>query len=328
MPANKRIAAILYADFGRDARADDQDVLRQAGEFARVLGAAGYSTPEVRLALDLGGAAARLREEAPHFVVNLVETVAGSDSLQYLGPALLDHLGLPYTGCKAEAVFLCANKVLAKRMLRSGAIGTPPWIPLLAARSGESPSDPPWIVKPVAEHASRGIEEDSVVKDPAVLRERASAPDAGRYYVEGFVEGREFNVSLLGGPRGVEVLPPAEIDFRGFAAGKPRIVGYRAKWDERSFEYRHTPRRFDFDRRDRGLLDELAVIARRSWDLLGLSGYARVDFRIDRAGRPWVLEVNTNPCLSPDAGFAAAAARGGLSLDDVILRIIENVREK
>ena len=107
-----------------------------------------------------------------------------------------------------------------------------------------------------------------------------------------------------------------------YPQGKPRFVGYNAKWDESSFEYTRTPRCFDFPPEDASLLAELQRLSLRCWDVFGLRGYARVDFRVDADGRPWVLEVNTNPCLSPDAGFMAAAARAGLSCSDAVRRIV------
>ena len=109
-----------------------------------------------------------------------------------------------------------------------------------------------------------------------------------------------------------------------FAApvGKPRMVGYRAKWVEGSFEYGNTPRRFEFPPEDAGLLRSLVSLSRECWRVFDLRGYARVDFRVDASGRPWVLEINTNPCISPDAGFMAAAERDGLSIEDVVRRIV------
>jgi D-alanine-D-alanine ligase len=91
---------------------------------------------------------------------------------------------------------------------------------------------------------------------------------------------------------------------------------------EGSFEYDSTPRRFDFPREDGGLVGRLVAMSRDCWRAFGLRGYARLDFRVDATGRPWVLEINTNPCISPDAGFMAAAVRGGLSIEDVVRRIV------
>jgi len=173
--------------------------------------------------------------------------------------------------------------------------------------------------------------------------------------VEGYIEGREFNLALLGAPgapksvgapgapksvgtpgapksvggargQAPQVLPPAEIEFVDYPEGKPRVVGYRAKWVDGSFEYGSTRRRFSFPPEDQPLLAALADRARACWDLFELRGYARVDFRVDEAGRPWILEINANPCIAPDAGFLAAAGRAGVSIDEVVARIIADTK--
>jgi D-alanine-D-alanine ligase len=118
------------------------------------------------------------------------------------------------------------------------------------------------------------------------------------------------------------VLPPAEIVFEGYGPDRPRIVDYRAKWDADSFEYTHTPRRFEFPETERLLLKRLTETALAAWRCFGLAGYARVDFRVDDGGRPWILEVNANPCLSPDAGFAAALERAGIPFAMAVDRIL------
>ncbi len=146
----------------------------------------------------------------------------------------------------------------------------------------------------------------------------------GTCFAERYIQGREFNLSLLTSPEGPVLLPPAEIRFDQYPPEKRKIVGYKAKWDTDSFEYHHTPRGFEFLPEDGPLLKRMGDLAMKCWDLFGIRGYARVDFRVDRENRPWILEVNANPCLSPDAGFAAAASRAGLSFRDVIERIIED----
>ena len=152
--------------------------------------------------------------------------------------------------------------------------------------------------------------------------ERRGRTFATAFFAEAFVEGREFNLSLLDGPAGPEVLPPAEIRFVNFPAGRPHIVDYDAKWVEGAFGYANTPRSFDFPEADAILLVYLRKLALACWQAFGLAGYARVDFRVDRRGRPWILEVNTNPCLAPDAGFAAAAQRAGIGYAGLIGRIV------
>ena len=119
-------------------------------------------------------------------------------------------------------------------------------------------------------------------------------------------------------------MPPAEIIFENYDPDKIKIVGYRAKWDSASFEFHHTPRRFDFPSEDHALLKELKTLALRCWDVFGLNGYCRVDFRVDTQTRPWILEVNANPCISPDAGFAAAVNRSGMTYAEAISRILSD----
>ena len=154
------------------------------------------------------------------------------------------------------------------------------------------------------------------------LRER-QRQNGRPWFAEQFIAGREFNLSVLDGPAGAEALPPAEIDFSAFPPDKPHIVGHAAKWQEDSFEFHHTPRRFDFPAEDEELLGRLRSLALSCWELFHLRGYARVDFRVNGHGQPWILEINTNPCLSPDAGFAAALERAGIGYDDAIRRIVQ-----
>ena len=101
-------------------------------------------------------------------------------------------------------------------------------------------------------------------------------------------------------------------------------MGYRAKWQADSFEYHHTPRRFDFPPSDAPLLDQPRSLAEQCWTLFGLRGWVRVDFRVDAAGQPLILEINANPCLSPDAGFAAALEQASLPFEQAIQRILDD----
>lgn len=271
-----------------------------------------------------------LRARPPDLAFNLAEGLAGHDRLFSVVPSLLDVLGVPYTGCRAEAVYVTTHKLLAKERLAAAGLPTPPvgalWPP--GTQRDPGPFEPGvYIAKPVWEHGSAGMADDCVLEArdrealQAALRLRTS-PAAREWFAERFVEGRELNLSLLDGPSGVEVLPPAEIDFSQYPAGKPRIVGYAAKWAPGSFEYEHTPRRFEHPPEDAPLLARVSALALACWDLFALRGYARVDFRVDEAGEPWILEVNTNPCLSLDAGFAAAAERAGLGFAEAVARIL------
>jgi len=310
------------------ATPDEEDVLVQVEAVSSALSELGHEAVAISFSLDLRKSLASLGDLRPEMLFNLVEGLDGSGRLIHLAPSLLDHLGIPYTGSSAEAIFLTSNKPIAKTWMQASKIPTPPWY---SGRPGEArlPFSPgQYIVKSVWEHASVGIEEDSVVEVgdwPELCRQmsRRRGILGGDCFAEAYIEGREFNLSMLAGPSGMKVLPAAEIRFDDYPRHRTRLVGYRAKWDAESFEYAHTPRSFQFAEADAPLICRLKRIASRCWEAFGLNGYARVDFRVDPVGNPWVLEVNANPCLSPDAGFFAAAAESGLSYPQMIRRILE-----
>jgi len=313
-------AVILHDVHAALGPPDQSDTLVEAQAIASVLRELDFEPETLATGLDLASLERTLDELAPAVVVNLVESLEGRGRLVHLVPALLESLGLPFTGCSASALTLSSDKPLAKRLLAAAGVRTPATF-APGARSGR------WIVKSVWEHASLGLDDGAIVAAASAAQtiERRRAEHGGDWFAEEFVPGRELNVALLAERSGPRALPVAEIRFDTFPADKPRIVGYAAKWDTDSFEYRNTPRSFDVE-------PELAASLRRAaldcWALFRLDGYARVDFRVDERGTPWVLEVNANPCLSPDAGFAAALAEAGIGYEAAIARLIDDALER
>jgi D-alanine-D-alanine ligase len=322
MTAAAQRVVVLHGAVPPEAPPDEQDTLVEVRAVCAALERLGYAAEPLGLTLELSEAAEALCRRPPTFLFNLVQSLGGQGEGIVQAVGFLEALGLPYTGAPGPGLLLSSDKRAAKERLARQRIPTPPW-----TFPGGPPAawDGAWIVKSVWEHASIGLDDAALVARaadlPPVLAERR-ARLRGQWFAEAFVEGREFNVALLEGAGGPEVLPIAEIRFIDFPAGKPRIVGYRAKWEPDSFEYRHTVRVFPDAPEDGPLLGELGVLACRCWAAFRLRGYARVDFRVDAAGRPWVLEVNANPCLAPDAGFVAAAERAGLSFDALVRRIV------
>ena len=315
------------------ARQDELDAQVQAEAIAAALRSAGHETRNLSFDLDLRRVARELGAVGAEVVVNLVESVEGQGRLIHLAPALLDSLDLPYTGAGTEAMFLTSHKPLAKGVLASEGLPTPAWwdAKSLDDASGFAPGR--YIIKSVWEEASLGLDDASIVDagDPATLRAALDSRRealGGECFAEAYVAGREFNLALLDTPEGCEVLPPAEMLFIDYPADKPQIVGYAAKWDAGSFEYCHTERRLEVMPGDESLHRELVGIAARCWHLFGLAGYARVDFRVDAGGDPWILEVNANPCLSPDAGFVAAAKKAGLRFPEIVARVLAAARSR
>lgn len=314
----------------------DLDVLVQVAHVSKALHELGHTVTETSCSLDLALLEQVLSDHRPDVVFNLVESLAGRDQLAFLVPALLDVLRIPYTGTPTWGLYQLADKIRMKNTLVEHRLPTPAWWPDEGQPAGKrrpgTPQPGRYLVKTRSEHASFGIDDGNVVdvEDQRQLEEtlQAFTRRLGREcFAEVFIDGRELNLSLLADYQGgVEVLPPAEIQFVGYPEDKPKIVGYRAKWDEQSREYHSTPRQFMFAQQDGPLLKRLQHLAQCCWDVFGLRGYGRVDFRVDSQGRPWILEVNANPCLSPEAGFAAALQQAGISFTEAIDRIVADAR--
>lgn len=346
--------ALLYNEVGAQAGPDEADVLVQLEAVTEGLSGLGHEVLPLACGLDLGAVARELEAQTPDAVFNLVESLAGHERLIHVMPALLDALGWPCTGSSAEAILLTTNKLLAKERLAAAGLPTPPLLGVWPAGGGEEETPElssevlaeRAIAKSVWDHGSKGLADDAVLRSPTageVRRHlRELAPRLGSpCFAETYVEGRELNLSLLASPCGSrqspqravpqgdpQILPPAEVRFVGYPPGKLRIVDYRAKWEPASFEYQATEPSYDFPARDAPLLAEIAGLARHAWKVFGLAGWARVDFRVAADGTPWILEVNANPCLAPDAGFAAALEQAGLSFPQALERILEDALQR
>lgn len=351
-----RTIAIVHNAVTDPARPDEADVLVQVAAVTSALNGLGYHPVPVPCTLDLAALKQALETIRPSGVFNLVESLENRGSLIHVVPALLDALAVPYTGCPATAVYATSHKVMAKERLHLAGLPTPAWInpfpvdmlwqggmdlredrPAGTKSNGnkhpQNSSAPQnqdiehvWIIKSVWEHGSLGLEAEHLVTGTAktvnrLLKARATGL-GGACFAEQFIFGREFNLSLLADRSGVQVLPAAEILFPDTPDSRPAMVGFRAKWEQDSEEYHNTPRRFDFSPADTPLLAELNTLARRCWHLFHLAGYARVDFRVDSDGRPFILEINTNPCLSPDAGFAAALDRAKIPYAEAVHQMV------
>ena len=260
-------------------------------------------------------------------VFNLVESPPGRPDFQVEAAVAFEALGLPVTGSTSSVIAVTTDKAATRTMLERAGVAVAdggvfdPERPELLERV-----PPPWILKPAFEDASLGLDDGAVTADPAAALARARFL-ARRFpgqplLLEHLLPGREFNIAMLAGPDGPEVLPPAEMTYVDFPADRPRILGWEAKWNEASFEFTHTVRRF-LDAQERELAAELRRIAVAAWSASGVAGYARVDVRADEEGRPCVLEINSNPCLSADAGFMAATAAAGLRRSEVVSRILD-----
>jgi D-alanine-D-alanine ligase len=320
---------ILHSPLAVDAPVDELDVIDQAVFFQNGLRKLGYNPVLKPFEYDLQLLKRIIHEQNPEFVVNLVETIFGDGRLVHLGPSLFENAGIPYTGCPADAIYLTSQKILAKKFMQSCGIPTPRFFTndtLLEEMKEDENSR--FIFKSVWEHASFGLDENKkllYIGKKELIERFQDEQNPQYYFCEEYIHGREFNISVIGGEKGPEILPPAEIRFH-YPDDKPRILGYKAKWDIESFEYNNTVRTFEFTNSDDELLARVSELSLRCWKVFGLKGYARVDFRVDDKNNIFVLEINANPCISPDSGFVAAAKYAGIDDKEVVRRIVEDVK--
>jgi D-alanine-D-alanine ligase len=298
-----------------------EESLRSGGFRPYVLSVDNFSKDLVHTVLDI----------SPRFVFNLCEEINGKCELEMCVAGLLELMGIPYTGSDPFALGLALNKFHVKQILRSAGI---PTARAFLRHPGQKRAIPrgmrfPMIVKPAHEDASLGINSNSVCHSAEDLeRQMQYIHDIYEQeaLVEEYLDGREFNVSVIG-DRNPEVLAIQEIDFVGLPEGEPRIVSYRAKWDEESPFYNSTvpvcPA--NISKRMENRIRDIAI---RSHLCIGCRDYARVDMRTDARGSLYVLEVNPNCDISPNAGFARAARVAGYSYSEMILKISETAMER
>jgi D-alanine-D-alanine ligase len=318
-----RRCCIIYNKPRENALPDELDVLDQVEYIETTLNELGIETYRKGITADFMKEVALLAAEKPDFVFNLVESINNKGELCYFVPALLNLYSIPYTGNPVEAMFITTSKALTSKTLKQAGINNP---------GGYAPSQSyqlipgnSYIIKPVWEDGSLGITGESVfIFNPEYEKKLSNYKDS-HWLIEDYIDGREFNISILPGENGPEVMPPAEMTFHNFTEGMPRIVDFKAKWEEGSFEYENTVRHFPGDKLNPVLRKRIMDAALNCWHVFGLKGYARVDMRVDHNDIPYVIEVNANPCLSPDSGVVAAITAAGIPFTEVVSRILNDI---
>ncbi|NOU18217.1 MAG: D-alanine--D-alanine ligase [Bacteroidales bacterium] len=320
-------AVILYNELSPNPTPDEADVLEQVNIIAENLEKLGIKYSTMTFSLNMKKVEQELLSHKPDFIFNMVEGVDNKGDLIFLAPALLNSLKIPFTGGSLETIFITSSKTLAKERMKQGGLPTAYWyhgegefVPVEGKR---------YIVKPIWEDGSLGLDEDCVFWwHEAGLMKVAKEFNPATHFIEEYIDGREFNISILAGSNGPTVLPHAEIKFYDYEGDKPKMMGWTAKWDENSFEYANTRRTFEMGKNDGELLNKLTELTLKSWDVFKLNGYARVDYRVDKKGNPMVLEINVNPCISMNGGFYAACEQAGISFDEAVTRIINDIPSK
>jgi D-alanine-D-alanine ligase len=333
--ARERIVVLYNTDYDAEQAAnanlpDATSVRGSAKAIASALIESGYTVELTGVhGVDVYDVLAKLSANKPDLLFNLCESMDADPRNEPTFAGLLDLFKIPYTGADLLALASCLYKQRTKDILIAHGVPTPPYRFL---RNDDELADPtldqldfPWFVKLAHEDASLGITEANVVTNAAALRARARElmrEHKQAVIAERYIEGREINVTLMGSGQDVQVLPLHEIDFAAMPSDRPRIVSYAAKWDESHVDYVGT-KPVPLRNIDAKVVTEVERVARAAWRAVELRDYGRVDLRVDSRGVPWVIDVNPNPDISPDAGCTRAAAAAGMTYPQMVARIAE-----
>ncbi len=283
----------------------------------------GYAGTRIPVSPPLESVGKMLKRLDCDLVFNLFEGFAGRPETEAAFAEILGELGIPHTGCPASALALALDKPETKALLESSGIRTPGYQLLNPENLSGFHLEYPCIVKPAGEDASHGLGEDSVVRDFASLRKqvgKVSGLFGGSSLVEEFIDGREFNATVLGNDSPA-VLAISEIIY-SLPPFMPRILTFASKWEEESIYFKGTKPQCPA-RIDDALREQISRICLVSFRLLGCRGYARVDMRLDARGRVHVLEVNPNPDISLTSGAALQVKAAGLTYTRFIRKIVQ-----
>jgi D-alanine-D-alanine ligase len=293
-----------------------------------VLTALGWLHHEI-LPLGLGKELTTLRqaldEFKPHVVFNLIDMYRGDMFYDQHVVSYLELLGAAYTGCNPRGLILARDKALSKKILSYHRIKAPRFATFPLRRKVQRPTKLkyPLIVKPISEEGSTGIAQASVVVDDKALAERVQFIHDSLHkaaIAEQFIDGRELYVGVLGNTR-LQALPIWELHLDQLPEGAAKIATYSVKWDL-NYQEKHDIRIGPAKNLRDDLVRRLQQTAKRIYRTLGLTGYARMDFRLREDGEFFLLEANPNPDIAADEEFASAAKAASMPYEKLLERVI------
>ncbi|WP_447985207.1 D-alanine--D-alanine ligase family protein [Nitrospira sp. Nam74] len=285
----------------------------------------GHEVKPVGLQDDLSVARTAIKDWEPDIIFNLLEAFDNIVMFDHNIVSFLEMLRMPYTGSNARGLMLARDKSLSKKLMAYHRIPMPEFAVIRRGQKIRACKRLPFplIVKSLTEEASLGISQASVVDTEEKLKERVAfihdniGTDA---LVEQFIEGRELYVGVMGNQR-LRVFPIWEMQFTKMPNGVHHIATERVKWSVK-YQEKHGIQTSELTDLPEEQCQQIQHLCRRVYRALELSGYARIDLRMDKDGKAYVLEANPNPQIARGEDFAESAKRAGLSYEALLQRIL------
>ena len=324
-----RILVLMHEDLVPPDPLNGQDVAgaewKTEYDVVSTLRKLGHDVQPLGVKSDLGVLRSAVEDWKPHIAFNLLEEFDGVAVYDQNVVSYLELLHVPYTGCNPRGLMLARDKALSKKLFSFHRIPFPDFMVVPQGRTAKRPKGLsfPLIVKSVTEEASHGISQASIVQDDVKLKERVEFIHANigtGALIERYIEGREFYVGVMGNGH-VHVLPVWELIMDKLPDDARRIATERVKWS-RAYQDKYGIRSEEARNLSEGKAAEIQHLAKRVYRALGLSGYARIDVRMDAAGSVYVLEANPNPQISHDEDFSDSAEKDGYPYKDLLQELL------
>lgn len=303
----------------------DPDNMYTENDVYEALTAIGHDVSILGLHNTLTPLLEEIAQNRPDVIFNLVEVFNDRSHFEKNMAALLEMIGIPYTGATSDNIFICNNKGLSKKILAFHRIKVPRFYIFHRGRKVWLPKKlrPPVIIKPLCEEASRGISQASIAdtEEAFVERVRFIHENMGMdAIVEQYVDGRELYVTVIGNKR-LTVLPPREMKF-GDLPEDARIATYKAKWDDK-YRDRWGIKSVSAGKLANGVEEEIDDICKRAYRALDIRSYVRFDIRLTPEGKVYIIEANANPCIAKMDEVAQSASKIDIPYDRLIKKILE-----
>ena len=324
-----RILVLMHEDLLPPDPLNGQDVAgaewKTEYDVVSTLRKLGHDVKPLGVKSDLGVLRSAVEDWKPHIAFNLLEEFDGVAVYDQNVVSYLELLHMPYTGCNPRGLMLARDKVLSKKLFSFHRIPFPDFMVVPQGRTIKRPAwlSFPLIVKSVTEEASHGISQASIVQDDDKLKERVEfihTHVGTGALVERYIEGREFYVGVMGNGH-VHVLPVWELMMDRLPEDARRIATERVKWN-RTYQAKYGIRSEEARNLPEGKAEKIQHLAKRVYRALGLSGYARIDVRMDAAGDVYVLEANPNPQIAHDEDFSDSAEKDGYPYTDLLQELL------
>ena len=304
----------------------DPDNMYTEKDVYKALKSLGHEVSLLGIFNDIAPLFEEIKENPVDVIFNMMEVFNDQTHLEKNLAALLEVLGIPFTGASSGVLYLCNNKALHKKIFSYHRIKVPRFCDFTLGRRVFVPAkfQLPAVIKPLCEEASRGISQASIVDTPEAFIERVKfihqhlGLDA---IAEEYIEGRELYVTVMG-HKSLTVFPPREMVFKKMSEEQPRIATYKAKWDD---NYR---KRWGIDSipakdLDKAVLKDIEDMCRRAYRALDARSYLRFDLRLTPQGEAYIIEPNANPCIACIDEMAQAALLAGIHYEELIERVLE-----